>query len=158
MRISLVLLGIFLVLSGTFFVLFCTFVDNTDKALEWRGLFCTGGDLHAHFFSPSQLPELSIAAAGGRSSSVFLEANQAGGGTVEGGSHGEERVLYGLHPHLLSCHQYQKPPAPTAPEITTSNKGLISTMLYWMGPSLENWHIPFHWMQNSRGEKSTAVP
>ena len=132
----------FLAFSWYFWVIFwyffCTFVDNTDKALEWRGLFCTGGDLHAHFFSPSQLPELSIAAAGGRRSSVFLEANQVGeGGTVEGGSHGEERVLYGLHPHLLSCHQYQKPPAPTAPEITTSNKGLTSTTLYWMGPSLE---------------------
>ena len=48
---------------------------SSNVALEWRGLFCTA-DLHAHFFSPPLLPELSIAAAGGRSSSVFLEANQ----------------------------------------------------------------------------------
>ena len=111
--------------------------DKTDesKALEWRGLFCTG-DLHAHFFSP-HLPELSNAAAGGKSSSVFLEANQ-----VEGRHEEEWGALRPtsdssfLPPETFT--ETTSPPTPGTTTATTTTRNQPSTGI---SPCLGNLHI-----------------
>ena len=160
MRISLVLLGIFLVLLGTCLVLLLYFcgqywqsIGVARPVLHWWRSACA-------FLLPLPAPRTEHC-GGWRQEHLRLFRGKSsrgrdGGGGESWGGAGALRPTSAPSflppiPETTSTNSTRNHQKPTAPEITTSNKSLTSTTLYWMGPSLETWHIPFSLNANFTG-------